>query len=75
MTSAIEPAQDGGRSLFWRSRIGRRLLVAIIAFSALVTLVISAFDLYVDYRVGDPEANTRYSDCLCSPAGRKPVEP
>jgi signal transduction histidine kinase/CheY-like chemotaxis protein len=37
---------------FWRSRIGRRLLLSILAFSAVVTLAISAFDLYLDYRVG-----------------------
>jgi signal transduction histidine kinase/ActR/RegA family two-component response regulator len=50
--------RDEGTSLasaelpFWRSRIGRRLLLSILAFSAVVTLAISAFDLYLDYRVG-----------------------
>ena len=37
---------------FWRSRVGRRLLLSIVLFSSLVTLAISAFDLYVDYSVG-----------------------
>jgi signal transduction histidine kinase len=37
---------------FWRSRVGRRLLLSIVAFSTLVTLAISAFDLYLDYHAG-----------------------
>jgi signal transduction histidine kinase/CheY-like chemotaxis protein len=41
-----------GELPFWRSRIGRRLLLSILAFSTLVTLAITAFDLYLDYRVG-----------------------
>ena len=42
----------GAELPFWRSRVGRRLLLHILAFSAVVTLAISAFDLYFDYRVG-----------------------
>jgi len=41
-----------GELPFWGSRIGRRLLLSILAFSSLVTLAITAFDLYLDYRVG-----------------------
>lgn len=41
-----------GELPFWRSRIGRRLLLNILAFSSVVTLAITAFDLYLDYRVG-----------------------
>jgi signal transduction histidine kinase/ActR/RegA family two-component response regulator len=41
-----------GELPFWRSRIGRRLLLNILAFSSLVTLAITAFDVYLDYRVG-----------------------
>jgi PAS domain S-box-containing protein len=37
---------------FWRSRIGRRLLLAILAFSSVLTLIISAIDLHLEYRVG-----------------------
>ena len=44
--------KPGGRQAFWRSRIGRRLLLSILLFSALVTLAITAVDLYVDYQVG-----------------------
>ncbi|HYH22623.1 MAG TPA: PAS domain S-box protein [Azospirillum sp.] len=51
-------AMEGGESrandhpAFWRSRIGRRLLFTILAFSSLITLAIAAFDLYLDYRLG-----------------------
>jgi signal transduction histidine kinase/CheY-like chemotaxis protein len=37
---------------FWRSRVGRRLLLSIVAFSTLVTLATSAVDLYLDYHAG-----------------------
>lgn len=40
------------RPAFWRSRIGRRLLIAILAFSSLVTLGITVSDLYLDYVSG-----------------------
>jgi len=42
----------GEQQAFWRSRIGSRLLLSILAFSSLVTLAITAFDLFVDYRAG-----------------------
>lgn len=40
------------RRIFWRSRIGHRLLIAILVFSSAVTLTITSFDLYRDYRLG-----------------------
>lgn len=40
------------RPAFWRSRIGRRLLLAILCFSSLITLVVTGLDLYLEYRDG-----------------------
>lgn len=41
-----------GHPAFWQGRIGRRLLFTILAFSSLITLANTAFDLYLDYRSG-----------------------
>ncbi len=40
------------RSKFWRSRVGRRLLMAILLFSSVVTLCIAGVDLFLEYRSG-----------------------
>lgn len=37
---------------FWRSRMGRRLLLLILAFSSFITLVTTAGELYAEYRSG-----------------------
>ncbi|MEP7298045.1 MAG: ATP-binding protein [Burkholderiales bacterium] len=53
LTRPPDPTPDGGPGElpFWSSRIGRRLLLSILAFSAVVTLAITALDLYLDYRL------------------------
>ena len=44
------PAKE--RLEYWRGGIGRRLLVAIVLFSSVITVILTVFDLYLDYRSG-----------------------
>lgn len=52
MTGKEETAVTDKRPAFWHSQIGRRLLLAILAFSSLITLAVTASDLYLEYRAG-----------------------
>lgn len=50
------------RSKFWRSRIGRRLLMAILLFSSIVTLCIAGGDLVLEYRSGRAAITNRLDE-------------
>jgi PAS domain S-box-containing protein len=47
-----EPNVNQSRPRFWRSLIGRRLFLYILAFSSIVTFTVTASDLYLEYRSG-----------------------
>src|SRR5262245_49389261 len=46
----------------WRRGIGPRLLVRILLFSAAITLILTSFQLYVDYRYAVGAIESRMSE-------------
>jgi PAS domain S-box-containing protein len=50
MTDTSDTESNTEKLHFWRSRIGRRLMLTILTFSTLITLVITIFDLYLSYQ-------------------------